>query len=94
MCGGKNNLEKYTDIITYKTALFNEGYLRNESTYGETIEERAKAQYSDLILEEDYHYTDIPEDRKFYYEVPSMLVMNGNNTSEEDYKNKSFLKIS
>ena len=39
----------------------------------------------------DYHY-DIPKDRKFYYEIPSMLVMNGNNTSEKDYKNNARAK--
>jgi len=89
----KVNLEKYTKVITYKTAIFNEIYLRNVSAYEDSIEGRAKAQYADLISEEkDYHYTDMPEDRKFYYEIPSMLVMNGNNTSEEAYKNNARAK--
>lgn len=86
----KINLEKYTDKITYKTGLFNEVCIRTDE---KTIEEMANSQYNNLVLEEkNYHYTDIPEDRKFYYEVPSMIVMNGNNASEEDYKNNARAK--
>ena len=86
----KINIEKYTDKITYKTGLFNEVCLRTDEN---TIEEMANSQYKNLVLEEkNYHYTDIPEDRSFYYEIPSMLVMNGNNTSEEAYKNNARAK--
>lgn len=85
-------LAKYDNEITFKLATFNEAYdLNLDGDY--TLEQRTKSQSDDLKSgKKDYHYDDIPKDRKFYYEIPAMLVMNGNNTSENDYKNNARAK--
>ena len=84
----KNDLDsKYTKKITYDIAIFNEGYY--DGYYD--LETCVKNQYDKLVVKKDYqHYENIP--KSFYYEIPNMFIMNGNNESEEDYKNNSRAK--
>ena len=81
-----SKLKKYSNPIEYKIALYNELYISDDIGF-ETIEEKTKIQSSSLKSgKKDYHYTDIPKDRKFYYEIPSMLIMNGNSARAKKVK--------
>lgn len=83
-----NNLSsKYTDKISYDIAIFNETYY--DGYYD--LETCVKNQYDKLVVKKDYqHYENSP--KSFYYEIPNMFIMNGNNESEEKYKNNSRAK--
>lgn len=84
----KNDLDsKYTKIITYDIAIFNEAYF--DGYYD--LETCVKNQYNKLVVKKDYgHYENIP--KSFYYEIPNMFIMNGNNENEKEYKNNSRAK--
>ena len=85
-------VEKYTDIISYKIAdFFEDFYLDPENN---TLEERNFYQYFTIISDHiDPEYkSKLPVDMNLYREVPYMLVMNGKNTSEEDFKNNARAK--
>ena len=84
----KNDLSaKYTKKINYDIAIFNEMYYDGYYDLNTCV----KNQYNSLVVEKDYkHYQNVPKD--FYYEIPHMLIMNGNNESEEEYKNNSRAK--
>lgn len=84
----KNDLSsKYNDKISYDIAVFNETYY--DGYYD--LETCVKNQYDKLVVKKDYqHYENVP--KSFYYEIPNMFIMNGNNESEEDYKNNSRAK--
>jgi len=85
-------IEKYTDIISYKIADFYEAfYLDPENN---TLEERNFYQYFTIISDHiDPEYkSKLPVDMNLYREVPYMLVVNGNNTSEQDFKNNARAK--
>ena len=78
---------KYTNKISYDIAVFNETYY--DGYYD--LETCVKNQYDKLVVKKDYqHYENIP--KSFYYEIPNMFIMNGNNESEEEYKNNSRAK--
>ena len=84
----KNNLSsKYTDKISYDIAVFNVTYY--DGYYD--LETCVKNQYDKVVVKKDYqHYENVS--KSFYYEIPNMFIMNGNNESEEDYKNNSRAK--
>lgn len=87
-----SNIEKYTDVISYKIADFNEAfYLDPENN---TLEESTLHQY--FALQSEYidpeYKSELPVDMNLYREIPYMLVMNGNNTSEQDFKNNARAK--
>lgn len=84
----KNDLSsKYNDKISYDIAVFNETYY--DGYYD--LETCVKNQYDKLVVKKDYqHYENVP--KSFYYEIPNMFIMNGNNESEEEYKNNSRAK--
>lgn len=85
-------VEKYTDIISYKIADFYEDfYLDPENN---TLEESTFYQYFTIISDHiDPEYKSrLPVDMNLYREVPYMLIMNGNNTSEQDFKNNARAK--
>lgn len=91
------NIKKYSEKIEYKIAILNSIYLElgsNANEKEQNIEKRVALQEKDLKSgKKDFHYANsIPSDRKFYYEIPKMLVMNGNNISEEVYKNNARAK--
>ncbi len=76
-----NNLSaKYEDKIKYSIALFNENYY--DGYYD--IKTSAKNQYEALSKEN--------KNESYYYEIPKILIMNGNNESEEEFKNNSRAK--
>lgn len=83
-----NNLSaQYTEKIKYSIAEFNEAYY--DGYY--SLQECVKRQYDKLVIDKEYgHYTDVPE--KLYYSINSMLIMNGNNESEDDFFNNSRAK--
>jgi len=86
------NVEKYTDIISYKIAdFFEDFYLDPENN---TLEERNFYQYFTIISDHinPEYKSRLPVDMNLYREVPYMLVMNGKNTSEKDFKNNSRAK--
>lgn len=84
---GKDLSLKYTKKITYDIAILNEIYYDGDYD----LETYVKNQYNALVIEKDYkHYDDVPE--KFYYKIPNMLIMNGNNESKEEYKNNARAK--
>lgn len=74
----KNNdlSAKYTKKITYDIAVFNEAYY--DGYYDLTTS--VKRQYEKL------------NNNEYYYEISKMLVMNGNNESQNDYKNNARAK--
>ena len=85
-------VEKYTDIISYKIAdFFEDFYLDPENN---TLEESNLYQY--FAIRSDYidpeYKSKLPVDMNLYREIPYMLVMNGKNTSEEDFKNNARAK--
>jgi len=85
-------IEKYTDIISYKIAdFFEDFYLDPENN---TLEESNFYQY--FTINSDHidpkYKSKLPVDMNLYREVPYMLVMNGNNTSEHDFKNNARAK--
>ena len=84
----KNDLgSKYTKKITYDIAIFNEMYY--EGHYD--LETCVKNQYNDLVVKKDYkHYDNLP--KSFYFEIPNMFIMNGNNESKEKFKNNARVK--
>ena len=85
-------VEKYTDIISYKIAdFFEDFYLDPENN---TLEESNFYQYFTIISDHiDPEYKSrLPIDMNLYREVPYMLVMNGNNTSEQHFKNNARAK--
>lgn len=85
-------VEKYTDIISYKKAdFFEDFYLDPENN---TLEERNFYQYFTIISDhiDPKYKSKLPVDMNLYREVPYMLIMNGNNTSEQDYKNNARAK--
>ena len=72
-----NNLSaKYTKKITYDIALFNESYY--DGYYD--LETLVKNQYNKLNT------------NNYYYEISKLLIMNGNNESENDFKNNARAK--
>lgn len=83
-----NNLSsKYTNKISYDIAIFNEIYY--DGYYD--LETCVKNQYDKLVVKKDYqHYENVP--KSFYYEIPNLFIMNGNNESEEEYKNNARAK--
>ena len=86
------NIKKYTDIISYKKAdFFEDFYLDPENN---TLEESNFYQYFTIISDHiDPEYKSrLPIDMNLYREVPYMLVMNGKNTSEQDFKNNARAK--
>lgn len=85
-------VEKYTDKISYKIADFFEAfYLDPENN---TLEESNLYQY--FAIRSDYidpeYKSRLPVDMNLYREIPYMLVMNGKNTSEQDFKNNARAK--
>ena len=75
--GEDNDLKaKYQDIIEYDIADFNEGYY--DGYYD--LETCVKNQYSKL---EENGY----DVESFYYEIPRILIMNGNNENEQRFLN-------
>ena len=86
------NIEKYTDIISYKIADFFEAfYLDPENN---TLEESNLYQYFTIKSEHlnPEYKSRLPVDMNLYREIPYMLVMNGKNTSEQDFKNNARAK--
>ena len=83
-----NNLSsKYTNKISYDIAIFNEIYY--DGYYD--LETCVKNQYDKLVVKKDYqHYENVP--KSFYFEIPNLFIMNGNNESEEEYKNNARAK--
>ena len=73
-------ISKYSDIITYDASIIHENYINDDISDKENL----KVQYNDL--KKDY------PNKEFYFEVPSMLIMNGNNISEKEYKNNARAK--
>lgn len=84
----KNDLSsRYSKKITYDIAVFNEMYY--DGYY--SLETCVKNQYDRLVVKKDYkHYKNVPEN--FYFTIPNMFIMNGNNENEEEYKNNSRAK--
>lgn len=83
-----NNLtSKYTKKILYDIADFDELYY--EGYYD--LNTLVKSQYNKLVVKKDYeHFKNVPD--SFYYIIPNMIIMNGNNESEEEYKNNARAK--
>lgn len=78
---------KYTKKIKYSISEFNELYY--DGYY--SLEQCTKNQYNKLVKEKNYyHYENVPDN--LYYSIGSVLVMNGNNESEEDFVNNSRAK--
>ena len=78
---------KYTKKITYDIANFNEIFYEGHYDLNVLV----KNQYNTLVVKKDYGYYDnVP--KSFYFEIPNMLIMNGNNESKEEYKNNSRAK--
>ena len=78
---------KYTKKIEYKIAIFNELYY--DGYYD--LDTLTKMQYEELVQKNDFkHYTNVP--KNLYYEINKLLIMNGNNESEKEYKNNSRAK--
>ena len=78
---------KYTKKIKYSISEFNELYY--DGYY--SLEQCTKNQYNKLVKEKNYyHYENVPD--KLYYSIGSVLVMNGNNESKEDFVNNSRAK--
>lgn len=78
---------KYTKKIEYQIAIFNELYY--EGYYD--LDTLTKMQYEDLVQKKDFkHYTNVP--KNLYYEINKLLIMNGNNESEKEYKNNGRAK--
>jgi len=72
---------KISKPIIYDVAVFNGLYY--DGYYN--LEQCVKNQYESLVVDKDYkHYEDVP--KELYYQLDSILIMNGNNESEEDYK--------
>lgn len=67
---------KYTQKIKYSIAEFNEMYY--EGNYD--LKTLVKNQYEKI------------KDKNYYYEIPKILIMNGNNASKEEYTNNSRAK--
>lgn len=93
----ENNNNKYTDKIKYSIAIFNEMYHpnaeRSENEQITDLNELVRGQYNKLMADKGKTYIDekiIPE--RYYYEIPKLLIMNGNNDSEEEYKNNARAK--
>ncbi len=86
---GDNDLSgKYTKKIEYKIAELNELYLLDGN---HSLEEKTKNQYNELVINKNYeHYTDVEEN--LYYKLDKILIMNGNNESEEDFNNNGRAK--
>lgn len=84
----ENTIEKYEDIIKYKTAIFNSSRYDEYTENGtlKTLTEKTKKQY-EIIKAENNNKVD-----EYYYGLDKIVVMNGNNTSKEDYKNNSRAK--
>lgn len=81
-----NKIQKYENIIKFKTAVFNDSRYDeySDNSFLKSIDKKTKKQYEMLKAEDN-------GDGK-YFELEKMVVMNGNNTSEEDYKNNSRAK--
>ena len=79
----KNNdlSAKYTNKIQYSIAEFNESYY--DGYYD--LKTLVKRQYDKLNEEK-------APVNNYYYKIPNMLIMNGNNESKEDYENNSRAK--
>lgn len=78
---------KYTRKIEYQMAVFNELYY--DGYYD--LETLVKRQHETLVQKKDYkHYTNVS--KNLYYEINKVLIMNGNNESENEYKNNGRAK--
>ncbi len=83
----KDLSSKYTKKIIYDIAILNEIYCDGDYDW----ETYVKNQYNALVVEKDYkHYDEVP--KEFYYKIPNMLIMNGNNESKEEYKKNARAK--
>ena len=101
------NLENYSDIITIKMGTLNYGCLekldtlntkldengmvieRKETTLGEKLKFQSKEFKNNW---DDYYHGEKEFTDKLYFKITGMTLINGNNTSEEDYNKYSRAK--
>ena len=85
----KNNiLEKYTDTINYKIAIFHSmySYIYTDNGFIHDLSKMSKKNYE--YLKANNHNVDLD----YFYEIDKVVIMNGNNSSKEDYENNARAK--
>lgn len=78
-------VNRYNNIIKIKTAIFGENYYDYED-YLSNISEKVKKQY-EKIRAENYN-----QNKEYYFEIDKMVIMNGNNANEADFRNNARAK--
>lgn len=83
-----NKIEPYEEKIEFKTAIFNLSRYNEYTEDGllKDITKKTKKQY-EILKFENYN-----NNSGYYFGLDKMVVMNGNNTSKEDYQNNSRAK--
>ena len=80
-------IEKYTDTIEFKLAKIGPTYLESaEENYLKDLTQKTKGQY-ELLKSQNYN-----KDNGYYFGLDRIIIMNGNNSSKELYKNNSRAK--
>ncbi|MBR0427858.1 MAG: hypothetical protein IJK18_06655 [Clostridia bacterium] len=80
-------IEKYTDTIEFKLAKIGPTYLESaEENYIKILTQKSKEQY-ELLKSQNYN-----KDNGYYFGLDRIIIMNGNNSSKEIYKNNARAK--
>lgn len=80
-------IKKYTDTIEFKLAKIGPTYLESaEENYLKDLTQQTKGQY-ELLKSQNYN-----KDSDYYFGLDRIIIMNGNNSSKELYKNNSRAK--
>lgn len=80
-----HKINKYDNIIKMKMAKFGEEYYEYDYNLS-NITQKARKQY-EQIKAENYN-----QDRGYYFGIDKMIIMNGNNINEADFRNNARAK--
>lgn len=80
-------IEKYTDTIKFKLAKIGPTYLESaKENYLKDLTQKTKEQY-EYLKSQNYN-----KDNGYYFGLDRIIIMNGNNSSKEIYKNNARAK--